>query len=784
VASLRVSILTWAAFAVACSSATVDAAGGGPKNASVKATKKPSTEALHANVTIPEGLREDDGQHHPAPIAALYMVAPRVLCIVIDDLKVHSFSEKLDWDDKGVDEVQGFDGEAWQRGPWKLTRADGRPISVLSVARDSLPHGSNYSDYGWAKGEYGNLIDFQHALYLNLFEPLGSRETLRIEGPQGLEYRWSFDDTKTQTPVIQLNQVGYSPRVMRRYAYVSWWLGDGGPLPLDDFPAAVDVAGRSLPLVTRPATADLGVPLKQIDLANAPIGSAFRVRIPGVGVSYETEISESSVLRSFYVVSRGLFHNRFGRDTRAEYTNWVRPADVQRHIWTAEVADWGEKFSEKTPKTGARKLAGGHHDAGDFDVRPTHYQVSMLLMEAFEFGREAFSDGQLTLPESGNGIPDLLDEALYSVKGWEDLQESDGGVRLGIEGSRHPWNLTFADEDPMDYWTYARDTRHTLRVAGLFAQAGRLVAPYDAARGKQLIERAQRAYKYAVGHGASDADGGRMLLATGELWRATGDAQYKARFEAVWQASVKWGKYPPISPTLLWASAFNSASDPIIGEYVLGYVTGPGADGLIVAQAQRRFGELASEAVRDLERQGHRHGRNPGKKPSWGEDAAAIRAVLPCVWLLRTGAQDPNCLAALSLARDYSLGANPMSMVWFTGLGERHVEDPRHADSRAFRLKDRDHPERPGAPAVPGIPVYGPISHLKDSPSYAYAGRLTSPPLNDRPLLRRWGDNNFWISANEHDVVHHTLQALNMAVLLSPGQMPPANWLPKGAKKR
>jgi endoglucanase len=554
-------------------------------------------------------------------------------------------------------------------------------------------------------------------------------------------------------------------------------------MSLDDFPATVEIAGRELPLTLRPDRSDAGTPVKEIDLSLVAGDQPFRIRIPGVGVSYETEISEQSVLRSFYVVTRGLFHNRFARDTRAAFTDWVRPRDDQRPVWTAEEPDYGKKFGEKTPKVGPRKVLGGHHDAGDFDIRPMHYQVAMLLFEAYELRPQAFSDRQLTIPESGNGVPDLLDEALYSLKGWEDLQEKDGGVRLGIEAHRHPWGLVFADQDPMDYWTYARSSKHTLRVAALFAQGARLVRPFDAGRASALLARARRAFDYATRNGATDRDFGRMLFATGELWRATGEARYKEQFERIWRANVKWGKYPDVHPRMLWTGAWDEAAEAIIGEYVLGYLNGAGADPVIVGQARQRFSEYASEALRNVERLAHRHGRNPGSDPSWGEDTGAARWVMPCVWLLRAGGSDTQCIAALALARDYALGANPLSMSWFTGLGERQVRDPLHLDSRAFRLKDRSKPEREGPPAMPGIPVYGPVRDLPRAPHYNYAARLLYPPLERRPLLRRYTDNSFWVTSNEFDVVHHALQALSMAALMTSPLEPPNDWLPAAVRK-
>jgi hypothetical protein len=46
----------------------------------------------------------------------------------------------------------------------------------------------------------------------------------------------------------------------------------------------------------------------------------YRVRIPGVGVSWPTAVSEAAAFKAFYVVARGMFHNRWGRDLQCAYT--------------------------------------------------------------------------------------------------------------------------------------------------------------------------------------------------------------------------------------------------------------------------------------------------------------------------------------------------------------------------------------------------------------------------------------------------------------------------------
>ena len=59
---------------------------------------------------------------------------------------------------------------------------------------------------------------------------------------------------------------------------------------------------------------------------------------------------------------------------------------------------------------GTLDLHGGWHDAGDYQKTLWGRGVPQMLF-AYEVNPNAWTDGQLHIPESGNGIPDLLDEA-------------------------------------------------------------------------------------------------------------------------------------------------------------------------------------------------------------------------------------------------------------------------------------------------------------------------------------------------------------------------------------
>lgn len=64
----------------------------------------------------------------------------------------------------------------------------------------------------------------------------------------------------------------------------------------------------------------------------------------------------------------------------------------------------------------SRHVCGSWRDAGDFDRRTYHFQVVDSLLSIYLLFPENFKDAQLDLPESGNGIPGIIDEAAWGVE--------------------------------------------------------------------------------------------------------------------------------------------------------------------------------------------------------------------------------------------------------------------------------------------------------------------------------------------------------------------------------
>jgi endoglucanase len=710
---------------------------------------------------------------------------------------------------------------------WAVVRADGTPLSIRAVHRHSVPVGTPRYPLDPAPPDYpgqehwSGVIETDHRMFLEFTDPVGPATVLTITGPNNFQCLLPFSDRYLETPVIQLNQVGYNPRATQRWAYVSGWMGDGGPLSLTTFPTAAEVlrepenpldprttALAALPVTLRSAMdVTAGTPVHELDLAALPTSETarYRVRLPGVGVSWPTAVSERAAFKAFYTVARGLFHNRWGGDLRPDLTEWSRPADHPT-VFTAESTRWlgssGWPYTSETPRLGSRSLQGGHHDAGDFDIRPFHTIVAQLLLRTYEIGTNTFVDGQLNLPESGNGIPDLLDEALWSLQAWEQLQEEDGGVRLGVESYDHPPNQgVLAHLDPLPYWTYARDASHSARCAGLFAQAARLLGPFDPARAEQLKQRAIRAFDYAAPRFPVPS---AALYAVGELLRLTGEARFGAALQDSWQ-SVGGDELG------LYRSSANQQgiTDYMLGAYfpadhLLSYVLRPNPSPDVARwldEDQDNPGQLSHEARIQAQftesRDAHRNPRPQHNRLGFGQGASMGFYLQRVVTRLQLGVADATerqqFFNALSLSADYILGGNPLGMVYFTGLGTRHVEEPLHLDSLAFIHL--------GKGPVPGIPVYGPAD---ESDNYSYTlgfrsafhpeigdgdsgGDHTRPARLGHPIGRRYADVRLWVIANEFSVAEmqapHT-QLFALLMLGTQGVLPPASYLPGGADHR
>jgi endoglucanase len=154
-------------------------------------------------------------------------------------------------------------------------------------------------------------------------------------------------------------------------------------------------------------------------------------------------------------------------------------------------------YNGKNNASTEKDLSGGWYDAGDYNKYTpwtASYITSMLL--AYKENPTAWTD-DYNIPESGNGIPDLIDEVKWGMDWLLKMNQSDGSS-LSI--------VALASASPPSAATgqslYGPATTNaTLRSAGAFALGAKYMRQANSSLSNYadtLQERAIKAYKWGI----------------------------------------------------------------------------------------------------------------------------------------------------------------------------------------------------------------------------------------------------------------------------------------------
>jgi len=523
---------------------------------------------------------------------------------------------------------------------------------------------------------------------------------------------------------IQVDQVGYAPGTAK-VAFLGNWLGTAGPLPVDatGFEVVEVGTGESVfsgqARLTAPADPWSGNDVYQADFTTLDRPGQYRLRVPGLGVSDPFSIAAEIYDAPYRAALRLFYHSRNSTPVVGPWAapgyerplGGVPPAmDAAFHAGVA-----GSPLSlGSTTDTGPAARHPVHHgwfDAGDYgQYVPNAAPVWYLAGAALDLAPQRFGDGDLNIPESGNGIPDLLDELDWGLDWLLGMQDpTDGGVWFRV--ASRTW-----DAVPPHLITtprlLAEKTSHaTAAFAAACALHARLIRPYRPARADEALAAARRAWDFIATRADWPAEGERYknpagvsagdyadvsardnrLWAAAELYRTTGEASYRVAFEAL-LPQVK------IDPTA--GVSFKDFALAGLWAYLL--APGEGKDPGSVAQARSALLAAADWRVRKAN-------EHPFRAPThqaiglagWGSFAVSTRATLPLLQAYRlTGKTD--YLDRAWQSPHPQLGANPQSISYLTGFGAR---------SPHFPLSKLTKGGAPGDP-LQGIPVLGPQFHL------------------------------------------------------------------------
>jgi endoglucanase len=624
-------------------------------------------------------------------------------------------------------------------------------------------------------GRLGASFDapMEHTLYLKLPRKfkVGKHYTIRFSRLSIPEQTFLYDPMAVRSEAVHVSHIGFRPDDPSKVAFLSLWMGSGGPLPFRERTVFSVIENKSGRVVLKgEAKRTKGAGERNEDAYNRNINGAdvhmidfsaltkpgnYRVCVEGVGCSYPFDVQADVWRKAFYVSVRGLYHQRSGIEIGPPYTTFRRPrcfhpddgvrvyASAATLMETANgIAEGVDTFSRLAQGRRAEVVPhawGGYCDAGDWDRRIQHLAASRLLLELLELFPGYFQHFDLNIP-GAKDLPDMLREALWGVDFFKRLQTKEGGVRGGIESEGHPRYGEASWQESRTVMAYAPDAWSTYQYVAAAARAAFVLQKANPGQSRPYLDSALSAMGWAEGELRK---GGRLPhevsdfrnLAAGELFRLTGRKEWQELFLAT---TVFKNPGIPLHT--------HQGHDQGEAAWIYSVTNRPAMDEGLKARCAAAIIKEADRRLRDQELAGFRWMKDP-----WRPAFAGAFTVPDCITVLRahhlTGRKE--YLRGAILASQTGLGANPVNMCYTTGLGWKSPQHPLHLDSRVTNQ----------APP-PGITVLGPLDATALGPSdsvfHRIAGKFCYPEAKEWPVIETYWDV-FWHPFMSEYTLHQTI---------------------------
>jgi hypothetical protein len=267
--------------------------------------------------------------------------------------------------------------------------------------------------------------------------------------------------------------------------------------------------------------------------------------------SYPFQISDTVYANVFKAAQKMYYYQRFGIAKEAQYAG---------ASWADGIAFLGDtQCVDFLTKSNPIDLSGGWFDAGDYD-KYTNWAASdvVQLLRAYAENPTAFTD-DVNIPESGNGVPDILDEVKWELDWMKRMQDGAGtnGSVLSVVGEVGPSSGAVWSPPSQSNATCAygeASTSATTSTAWAFAYASMVYknVPLYASYGADLLTRAENAWTWAqanpsvtfynnqgntagLASGQQEVDSASLaeiqIQAAATLFAATGNAAYQTYFD-------------------------------------------------------------------------------------------------------------------------------------------------------------------------------------------------------------------------------------------------------------
>ena len=617
-------------------------------------------------------------------------------------------------------------GEAQQANLWRISSDDKSFTATqpLNVWRKSKPMNTDNT----LKSE------LDHWLFLQLPQPMKQGRTYTVTIPKGIgsdkeTATVSFDIWNAQSEAIHVNILGYSPAEALHAADLYQWLGDGGQRDYKSWEGRKvwlyqvntkkKQSAGTVKFWKQAAAAEkeaggknlIGTDAWNIDFKAVKPG-CYRLVVEDVGCSMDFEIGSEVYYEPYRYSVRGYYYMRLGEPIDPEHV-WPVPRQPQFipetdpkgfTVYKTDFHPWSQGWRElrmdvwdephfKPLKASVfwqhrlpgnpvnTEVKGGHSDAFDWDRHLAHVSniYDMLLPYILTNGR--LTEDALGIRESGNGIPDLIDEARNEVDFFLSIRDGEA-YSQGVTNPCADWSVMFqAGCTTMAAWANAAN-------CAVLGEAFRL-QKNDSLR-QYYTDEAIKAFRFASKQENQQLDDmqdigsmqmrGRDFrqLAAAFLYNLTGDEQWEKIMAE--ESMIKDGK------SLL----FNKGRQGFFGIGVTNQYDARAipfcqlwaAAAYITCPHPRHYADLYQNLKASINAQAEEYNighvaERPSRRAA-NDSRWQVSQNLQLVMLAHYIADKPRkkqLEQVMYTEAGWALGRNPGNIVEMTGLGERHITD-------------------------------------------------------------------------------------------------------------
>lgn len=412
---------------------------------------------------------------------------------------------------------------------------------------------------------------------------------------------------------------------------------------------------------------------------------------------------------------------------------------------------------------------GGWYDAGDFNkyIVNSGFTVGMLLV-SYQLAPEAFDALELNIPESGNDVPDFLDEIFYNIRWMATMQDpSDGGVYHKLTAP-HFEGFVMPVECEQQRYVVQKSTAAALDFAATLALTSRIYRNYTeyAPSLEEYLKQAEQAYAWAKANPFClyDQPGynekyepqvstgmypdelecldDEFFWASTELFLATGKAEYledAKRYAPAHYAIPVWGNLSALGSFEWFAQSLRSNS--IVAQEMAAQLITPMTDSLdaYIAQVphscfQSPYGNQESDFI-------------------WGSNGEICSGTGVSMLFAYYMTGDEKYLTGAAENIDWLFGRNATGYCFLTGFGTKQVMHPHQ------RISTADGIEAP----MPGFLAGGPNKGRQDAgadPANVYT--TDAPDESYLDIVPSYATNEIAINWNAYIVALLTIADHNL----------------------